>query len=303
MFEYEILENKYKISVIILTYAPKNDFVDEISILLTQSIKPYEILIMNTDEKLFYKNLSTDNKDRLNKMIDENNIIIKHIEKKEFDHGKTRNFAACFVNGDYILYMTDDCIPYDNNLLYNLLIGFDDKKVAVSTARQIAKINAKISEKLVREYNYPNITYTRDIYTENKYGIKNYFISNVCSMYDKNIFNGLLGFKENIPLNEDMLYAYKLIHNNYKIYYNCDAKVYHSHNLSYMEQFKRNYLIAKSQKQNKEVFLNLKNLKEGKNMVLYVLKQLLKDFKIFESIDFVFSCLFRYLGFICGKII
>ena len=49
-----------------------------------------------------------------------------------------------------------------------------------------------------------------------------------------------------------MLYAYKAIHNNYKIYYNNKAMVYHSHNFSYIEQFKRNFAIAKSQKQNKE---------------------------------------------------
>lgn len=303
MFEYEVLDNKKKISIVILTHAPNDCFVDSIRLLLKQSIKAHEIFIINTDESIFYNNLSSDNKLYLDKLINDKTIIVKHIEQADFDHGKTRNYAASLATGDYILYMTDDAVPYDDKLLYNLLIGFDDERVAISTARQVAKADAKFTEKLVREFNYKDETYIRSIDTENIYGIKNYFVSNACTMYEKKIFDALLGFKENIPLNEDMLYAYKAIHNNYKIYYNSNARVYHSHNFSYIEQFKRNFAIAKSQKQNKEVFDKLHNVSEGKKLVSYVLKSCIKERKFLSMIDFTIECVFRYLGFICGRVL
>ena len=302
MFEYEILENKIKVSIVILTHHPSDSFVDSLRLILSQSVKPYEVFIMNTDESLFYKNLSDDNKSYLEKLINDKSIVVTHILQSDFDHGKTRNLAASLASGDYLLYMTDDAVPYDDKLIYNLLVGFDDERVAISTARQIPKFNAKYAERLVREYNYPDKTYIRTLETEKEYGIKNYFVSNVCTMYDKKIFDALLGFKENIPLNEDMLYAYKAIHNNYKIYYNNIAMVYHSHNFSYIEQFKRNFAIAKSQKQNKEVFEKLHNVTEGKKLVSYVLKSCIKENKFLSMIDFMIECVFRYLGFICGKL-
>ena len=189
MFEYEILENKKKISIIVLTHAPNDSFVDSIKLLLSQSIKPYEIIIVNTDETIFYKNISNEKKLYLDKLISDNLIIVKHITEKDFDHGRTRNYAANIATGDYLLYMTDDAIPYDDKLLYNLIIGFDDDRVAISTARQVAKNDAKFTEKLVREFNYKDETYIRTIDTEKTYGIKNYFVSNVCTMYDKKIFD------------------------------------------------------------------------------------------------------------------
>lgn len=303
MFEYELYDNKIKVSVVVLAHCPKDEFVDNLRLILRQTIKPNEILVMNTDESKFYTNLSEDNKNYLDSLIKDNIIIVKHIDKLEFDHGRTRNLAVSMLDCDYVLFMTDDAVPYDDKLIYNLMLGFDDKRVAISTARQVAKSNAKFVEKLVREFNYKDETYIRTLDTEKVYGIKNYFVSNVCTMYDKKIFDALLGFKEDIPLNEDMLYAYKAIHNNYKIYYNKNAIVKHSHNLSYIAQFKRNYAIAKSQKQNKDVFENLNNIKEGKKLVFYVLISCLKRGKILSMIDFTIECIFRYLGFICGKLL
>ena len=301
MFEYGIIENRIKVSVVILTYRPKDCFIDSLRMILKQSIMVSQIIIINTDENKFYLNLSEDNKLYLKKLIENETIIVKHIKRDDFDHGKTRNYAASLSTTDYILFMTDDAVPYDDKLVYYLLLPFDDNKVAISTARQMAKDNTKFTEKLIRQFNYPDTSYARDIDSEEKYGIKNYFVSNVCTMYDKRIFDALSGFQENIPLNEDMLYAYKIIHHNYKIYYNNKAIVYHSHNYSYIEQFKRNYLIAKSQKLNKDVFKSLSSEKAGKKLVFYVITKCIKEKKLLSLIDFIIECIFRYLGFIFGK--
>ena len=103
MFEYEILENKIKVSVVILTHSPKDCLVDNVKMLLKQSVKPFEIIVVNTDENKFYDNLIDDNKHYLENLIRDSIIIAKHIDINEFDHGKTRNMASKMANGDYII--------------------------------------------------------------------------------------------------------------------------------------------------------------------------------------------------------
>lgn len=68
-------------------------------------------------------------------------------------------------------------------------------------------------------------------------GIKTYFCSDVCAAYNrkKYIENG--GFVKKAIFNEDMLYAAKVIQNGESIYYNAEARVIHSHNYNFMQQF------------------------------------------------------------------
>ena len=61
-------------------------------------------------------------------------------------------------------------------------------------------------------------------------GIKTYFASNVCAAYERETFDALGRFDTGQILNEDMLFAYKLIENGYFIKYEAWAKVIHSHN-------------------------------------------------------------------------
>ena len=137
--------------------------------------------------------------------------------------------------------------------------------------------------------------------TESKYGIKNSFCSNSCCMYDKNIFRKLKGFKEDIIQNEDMLYAYKAIEKGYKIIYKASAIVIHSHNLSYMEQYKRNHDIGVFQKENSEIYDKYVSEKEGVRLTKVVIGKILKEGHILEGIDFIIECAFRYFGYKSGK--
>lgn len=289
-----------KYDVIILTHCPSDDLVFSIEKLLRQSIKPNKIILYNTDASIFFNNIN--NQIKLKKILKNKKVLKVDIEKKDFDHGRARNEAMKLTNSNYVLFMTDDAIPYNKDMAKNMLSAFYNKNVAAVYARQIAKNNAPLKEKYVREFNYPAYDIVKDKTTEKKYGIKNCFCSNSCCMYDKKIFIELKGFKENITQNEDMLYAYKSINNGFKIVYKANAKVLHSHNLSYISQFKRNYDIGVFQKQNKSIYKRYVSENEGKKLVLYVNKKLLKDGHIIKALDFTIECAFRYLGFKLGKI-
>ena len=293
-----------KYDVVILTHSPKYDLVLSIKRLINQSIKPEKIIIYNTDESIFYKNI--DDVSGFKKLLDDsaNNIMVVHIEESDFDHGKARNDAAKLCESDYILFLTDDAVPYDDNLCGYLMEAFEKYlsfNVAVSYARQIAKDDAKLKEKYVRAFNYPEHDIIKVKAKEKELGIKNYYCSNVCAMYDRNIFNKLGKFEENIILNEDTFYVYNAINNGYSVVYYPLAKVLHSHNLTYKEQFCRNFDIGVSQFERKAIFDKIPSAEEGKKMVMNVSKRLLMGFHIIMFLDFIIECLYRYAGFKKGK--
>lgn len=295
-------ENIKKYDVVILTHAPKDDLIYSIEKLLAQSKRPEKIIIYNTDESIFYKNIV--DVSRLKKILINNTNIIKivNIDEASFDHGKTRNDASNLCDSEYILFLTDDAVPYDDYLGEKLIDAFDvyDKKglnVAVSYARQIAKSDAKLKERYVREFNYPKYDIVKEKSKEKELGIKNYYCSNVCAMYDRKIFNELGKFEEGIILNEDTFYVHHAINRGYSVVYYADAKVLHSHNLSYREQFSRNFDIGVSQFERKDIFAKIPSAKEGKKMFLNVSKRLLSRLHIVMFIDFAIECFYRYIGF------
>ena len=306
------MNNKVKTyDVVILTYAPSDILINSLSGLVNQTIVPNTILIYNTEKDSFYDRISDKNAltEIINTYSDESKtpyIKIINIKKSEFDHGKARNDAACTLNSEYILFLTDDATPKNIFLAERLINTFDkydadDKKVAAVYARQIAKEDASLKEKLIRLYNYPSYDIVKDKSREKELGIKNYFCSNVCAMYDRAIFNKLGKFDENLILNEDTFYIYKAINSGYKVVYSSSAEVIHSHNYSYIEQFYRNFDIGVSQFDKKEFFENIKSEKEGFKLLKFVSINMIKGLHFISLIDFFIDCIYRFIGFRLGK--
>jgi rhamnosyltransferase len=94
-------------------------------------------------------------------------------------------------------------------------------------------------------------------------GIKTFFFSNVCSAIKTKEFKELGGFPENIIMFEDLIFAAKAILNGYKIAYVPEAKVWHSHNFSLVQQFRRYQDAGTSLRNNAWIFEHAKANREG----------------------------------------
>ena len=57
---------------------------------------------------------------------------IHELNKDEFDHGATRNFGVSLSDADYVVFMTQDAVPADEDMFEELLKPFGDAEVAVS---------------------------------------------------------------------------------------------------------------------------------------------------------------------------
>ena len=228
-------------------------------------------------------------------------LFVTAVSREDFNHGGTRQIAAEACKAGYCLFMTQDAMPVDIHLASSMLNAFDKEGVAVCYARQLPYKNASIKERYARNFNYPDKSQVKDRKMLEQGKIKAIFCSDVCAMYDMKVFQELGGFERHVNFNEDMMFAHKALRNDYKISYVADARVFHSHNLSLKEQFRRNREIARSQKEHPEVFADLSSEDEGMNFVKNGVSYCLKQGSIFGAVSFIADCGFRFLGFQAGK--
>lgn len=289
-----------KLDLAVLLYKPDELFFKALSRIYKQEIVPDNIFLIIT-ECADYDAQSLKN-DLISRKLFSERIIIHAVSKNEFNHGNTRRLAADMSEADYLLFMTQDAVPSNTQLISNMLEGFKQgENVAVCYARQLAAKDAKIIEKFSRIFNYPpksELKTKADLTTK---GIKAIFCSDTCAMYDLKVYRELGGFEKNVDFNEDELYAYKAEMNDYAVYYAADAKVIHSHDFTLTEHFHRSVEIAKSQKQNQKVFAAISSESEGIKYAKAGIKYILKKGSIFDLFYFITYCGVRYLGFFKGK--
>jgi rhamnosyltransferase len=197
------------------------------------------------------------------KICKEFKVDFIQIDVKNFDHGGTRNLGASKAEGNVIVFMTQDAIFSDTRGLENLIQPLHDNQIAASYGRQIAKENANPIERFVRSFNYPSEKMVKGIEDLPKLGIKTFFFSNACSAIKKTAFIEVGGFPNRTIMNEDMFLAAKLIMKGYKVAYQADAVVYHSHNYSLSTQFKRYFDIGVFFSQNHWIKGIAKSEREG----------------------------------------
>ncbi len=279
------------VDVIIPTYKPDKRFEKILKKLNEQHHKVNKIIIMNTEKEFINEEEFT------NKY---NNIEIHNISKNEFNHGLTRNQGVSFSDADYVVFMTQDAIPLDKYLIDELIRPFEDEDVYMSYAKQQPNKNCKYIEKYIRSFNYPEKDIVKTKEDLEAMGIKTLFCSDVCAAYSRKHFFELGQFPET-NFNEDTFFAYRVIMADKKIYYASCARVIHSHNYSYREQFKRNFDIGRSQKEFAYVFENIKSESEGIKMVKSAMSHILRHGKWYMIPDLIISSGFKFVGYKMGK--
>lgn len=172
---------------------------------------------------------------------------VVRIDKKDFDHGGTRTMAAKKAAGDILVFMTQDAVIAGPDCLASLVQPLQNKKsssVAISYGRQLPCKDATPAAAHLRLFNYPTESCVRmngDKYTN---GLKTVFVSNSFAAYDRTIFADSGYFDDGIIFGEDTCAVGRLLMEGYAIQYVAEATVYHSHNYSLVEEFKRHFDIG-----------------------------------------------------------
>ncbi|NKI73882.1 glycosyltransferase family 2 protein [Dickeya sp. CFBP 2040] len=165
------------------------------------------------------------------------------ITPAEFNHGSTRNLGVEMSRGDVVIFLTQDAIP-QHHFIREMLLTFDDGRVAVAYGRQLPHDDANPLARHARRFNYSTRSHVMGLMDKSHYGIKTVFNSNSFAAYRKTVFHQLGGFPSNTILSEDMYLAAQAVLAGYRVAYVAQAAVKHSHNYTPMEEFKRYFDIG-----------------------------------------------------------
>lgn len=290
--ESNIKGMNYSIEVIIPTYRSDDKLNQLLTKIYQQTIKPKRVIILHTEE---YQG-----QPQALPVIPGSNISVIPIDKKEFDHGGTRRFGAEQSEADILMFMTQDAVPVDEYLIESLIKPYEDPKVAATYARQLPNAKDNILEKYTRHFNYPKQSRVKSSADLEEMGIKTFFCSNVCATYRATTYQMLGGFVNKTIFNEDMIMAFGMIRSGYRIAYVAEAKVIHSHQYSYLQQFTRNFDLGVSHKQYKDLFQSVKSETEGLKLVKNTLRYLIEKKKYWLIPDLILNSGFKYMGYQLG---
>lgn len=284
------------VEVMIPVYKPDQRFARLLQRLSKQTFPVSRILVVNTEEKYW--------KPELVEKVDK--LEVHHISKDQFDHGRTRNLGAGFLKGDILIFMTDDAVPRGSRLVERLVAALNQKgpkgeTMAMAYARQLPDQDCQAAERYIRSFNYPEEGCVKTRADLSRLGIKTYFASNVCCAYKREVFEKLGGFVSPAVFNEDMIFAAGAIKAGYGVAYVSEARVIHSHNLTFMQQFRRNFDLAVSQADHPEIFEGLPSEGEGIRMVKTTAKQMIKQGKPGQLPALILGSACKYTGYRMGK--
>lgn len=226
---------------------------------------------------------------------------ITQIDPVSFNHGGTRKRAVENLEGfDFVIFLTQDAILKGPEALTILLLPFDDAEVGAVCGRQLPRKNSGHIEAHARLFNYPELSTVNSMEDVPVKGLKAAFISNSFSAYRISVLNDVGSFPENVIFGEDMYVAAKMLVAGYKVAYQADACVFHSHGYSFWQEMRRYFDMGVFHAREPWIRLELGGAEyQGFKFVSSEFKYLVRT-AIWKIPEGLLRTVFRYAGFRLG---
>jgi rhamnosyltransferase len=218
------------VSVVIPTYNAARYLDAQLRALRAQTVKDCDIFIIDSSSS-----------DKTLDIAKQYSVQTLTIPKEVFDHGGTRTLAGKTRSlGDVLVYLTQDALPCDDRAIETLIQPLlAEQKCGAVFGRQIPYQDATPFAQHLRLFNYPTQSYTRTYADRATLGIRAAFCSNSFAAYRREALEDVGWFAENLLLAEDMHVCARMLIKGYKLRYVAEAVVYHSHNYTVAQEFKR----------------------------------------------------------------
>lgn len=167
------------------------------------------------------------------------------IRQRDFGHGRTRNFAAGHARFDRLVFMSQDALPVGTDWLRSLIDGLEQPGIGATYARQVARPGATPLETFFHLELYPPISAIYALQPGQPTPLDRIFFSNVCSATHRAVWESH-PFDEDLIMSEDQAFSKALLRAGYRILYNAEACVLHSHRYSAWLLLRRNFDSAYS---------------------------------------------------------
>lgn len=225
------------VSIIIPTYNPGQELIKLWSVLQKQTLSDWELIVVDSGSN-----------DGTIDFLKNNKVKYQSINRDQFNHGATRNLGAEMALGKYLVFLTQDALPINENWLKNLVRNFEDNLVVGVFARQLPckqhpslikyelahwqTGQAKRLEKVTNQEDWSHLS------PQQKYHLAVY--DDICSAMPKEVWQNHPYPETNYG--EDVIWAKNMLLTGKKIVFEPEAIVYHSHWRSPVYELKRNYL-------------------------------------------------------------
>ncbi len=199
-------------SILVRTKNEEKYLARTIEAIRAQSFQSYEIIVVDSG--------STDG--TLDVAASCEDVTLLYIAPPEFTFGRALNVGAQRARGEYLVTLSAHALPRDEHWLFNLVRPFNDPLVAGVYGRQLPRPDAYPPVKVdyLSHYNAEDRVLT---------AVEGAYFSNANAALRRQLWKGL-PFDEELPACEDQDWARKALTRGYKIVYEPQAAVYHSHN-------------------------------------------------------------------------
>ncbi|MBF0818573.1 glycosyltransferase family 2 protein [Streptococcus acidominimus] len=228
------MDRQVKATVFIPVYNGEHDHLEETLTALYQQETDFEWEVIVTDSE------SSDNSIVIIEKFRNQygNLRLIRLAKKDYSHGGTRQKAAEWANGEIIVYLTQDAVPYNRHWLTEMVAPFaiNDKIVAVLGKQKPRRtcfptmkydIQAVFQDQGVDE---AMTLWTRDNPEQRGQYTEASFYSDVCSAAPRNFLLHHIGYRD-VAYSEDYEYGKDIVDAGYIKVYNSKAIVEHSNDV------------------------------------------------------------------------
>lgn len=213
-------------SILIRTKNEAEDISKTLKLIYKQSFQPIEIIVVDSG--------STDGTVEVAKQC--GNIKLIKILPEEFSFGRSLNIGFDAAEGNIVVSISAHAFPCDQHWLQNLVKHFEDSQVAGAYGRQLPHPEAwpPVRRDYLAYYgNQLKVQSCHSSYSDHCFSNANAAIRREC--WEKRPFNEIL------TGTEDREWARAILEFGFKLIYDPEAAVYHSHNESLQKVFQRTY--------------------------------------------------------------
>lgn len=170
-------------------------------------------------------------------------VRIERIPPEEFHHARTRNLAASLGRGRILVNLSQDAIPASDKWLRSMIANFADPQVGAVYGRQLPIPGSPVERQDTLNAVYGDQKIVKDPAHRNGMGYRFYHFSDVNAAIRRSVWEKT-PFPEDLKTFEDLGIAKRILNNGWKIIYEPDAAVFHSHNHTTLGLFKRYFDIG-----------------------------------------------------------
>lgn len=224
-----ISNTEVKVSIIIRTKNEEKYIGKTLDAIFSQTYKSFEVIIV--DSGSIDKTLEIARKYPVN---------IYEIKPEDFTWGYALNYGFQRAEGQYVICLSAHALPLSNNWLTILISNFNDDNVAAVMSHSLPWPDCNPFDRrgLLKKFNIPKQEIAEG---------PPFIFGNTSSAIRKSVWEKV-HFDESLSYCEDHDWIRKIRKLGYKIIYEPDAKVYHSHNETLKQIYRRYYQFSYASK-------------------------------------------------------